>query len=225
MAKRDRKKSSSPITAGDCGRYWRYIEKIAFSPGGTGKGGKKKKDVDAWLRRFIIHFQRLYERTDSWPKPERKENGEHFYKIDLGTGAVMECKPIIDRSNFRIDIRLEEILIQFHYDSRYACECDDAAKYENNFDEEILKELLERKVDHPALHYHFESPHIQGKYSHEIRIGADIKNPFFFLYQLAYQFLCFPEDKRRDELKRLKKVIFENRDKDRISPGTLFGNA
>ena len=144
----------------------------------------------------------------------------------------------INNNLFRINflIELNGTAVQFEYDSRYVCEfdyLDEHCKKEeisHEFSGKELEELIKHKIKHPALHYHIKKKvpdkkqDKQTNFPHDIRITAAIKNPFLFLYQLSFQFLwTFKEgQKQQNELKRLTKVILENKNRMTIPPGILF---
>jgi hypothetical protein len=210
-------------------RFWNYIETRAFSP-------KSEKEVEKWLSNFTQFFDRIYEKGEKWVNM-KPENNKFIYELKFEPVNIY-CKYCIeiDLSKFSFDIKLNGSAVQFGYDRRYVCEfdyLDDHCKKEeisNEFTREELEEILKNKIKHPALHYHIKKEvpdKTQDKkkdFPHDIRITAAIKNPFLFLYQLSFQILLILEksQKQQDELKRLTKVILENKDRMTIRPGKLF---
>lgn len=218
--------------------YWNYIESRAFSPD-TSDGG-----IRSWLRCFGKFFNKLFE-TGERCHQIPKENNTYIYIIKfpkLKINMSCECRIRIGLSKFSFTINWNNSAVQFEYDNRYKCEFDylDDKKSKkdpsNEFSRDELKEVLKNKIVHPALHCHIKgkisvkenSEEEEIDFPHDIRIGTAGKNPFLFLYQLAYQFLAlFGEEagkkKKERELNRLVEVIYENREKAKISPDTLLG--
>lgn len=222
-------------------RFWNYIETRAFSP-------QNEKEVSSWLSNFAMFFNKLYEKNESFVKIRSK--GNKFVSELLFDSFHITCKYTIeaDISKFSFLIEWNGTAVHFEYDSQYLCELDyldDHCKKEelsNKFTPEELEQILENKIMHPALHYHFktivpgENQDNEIDFPHDIRITAATKNPFLFLYQLSFQFLWFLEkgqkqkgqkkkgQKQEKELKRIMTAIFENKSDMEIAPGTLFKN-
>ncbi len=122
------------------------------------------------------------------------------------------------------------------YDSEYLSELDclDKILNLNNInqkDKNIIKEkpnkdeikkILTDFIVHPANHNHFES------LSHSIRTNFNSKNPFFILFQLAFQLIDFDNDFTNSELKknefiRLVEIVERNiENSSSVSSGELF---
>jgi hypothetical protein len=93
-----------------------------------------------------------------------------------------------------------------------------------------IQYILENMINHPAIHCHIYSELWNGiqkkdRFIHEIRLGMPTTNPFLFIYRVFFQFLSVFDDdgkKKKDELKRIANVIFENRENISIAPGLLF---
>jgi hypothetical protein len=210
-------------------RFWNYIEMRAFSP-------QSKKEVGKWLSNFAMFLVRLYGKREKWVKVRPTDN--KFADVLIFDPLNISCKYSIeiDLSKFSFFIEWNGIAVQFEYNNQYVCEfdyLDEHCKKEEisrEFTKKELEEILKNKIKHPALHYHFKTKVSDKKqekkidFPHTIRITATVKNPFLFLYQLSFQFLWIfgKGQKQQYELKRLTKVILENKDQMTIPPGILF---
>jgi hypothetical protein len=213
-------------------KCWKYIEKKAFFPGDS-------KDINVWLDRFVLFFYNIYELGTCIPNTfDKKENkfSKEITFIHLNTRFKFIIKP--DISSFSLELKWEEnnsdqSNLHYEYDSKYRCEWDylyhepKRNKKNPNFSESELKYILEHMIVHPAIHCHVFNEQWKDKIAsgslHEIRLGMPTTNPFLFLYQVSFQFLsAIAEQKKENELKRLTKVIWDNKDKMSISPGLLF---
>lgn len=215
---------------------WKYIEKIAFSPGGP-------KDIEKWLNCFVTFLYTIYERGTAIPKTRNKGEYKFFGELNLSTNDTIDTrlkfsiKPANDIPNFSVELKWEKknsdkASLQFEYDSSFQCEwnyINDPKRYQidKDFNETELNCILGNMIAHPAIHCHMDDEILKEVFPktdiHEIRLGMPTTNPFFFLYQVSFQFLSIIEERKKQaELKRLAKVIWENRDKTPISPGILF---
>lgn len=122
------------------------------------------------------------------------------------------------------------------YDSKYLSEMDylpqifglnnitpkdkDIIKKKPNKGE--IKKILTNFIVHPAIHNHIES------LSHNIRTNFNSKNPFYILYQLAFQFIDIEKDFNNSALKqkefdRLVSIVEKHIDNNlSVSSGELF---
>lgn len=212
-------------------KYWNYIEKRAFMPA-------NESETKRWLRCFGLFIEKKFKTGDGFPKIKKESNSlsyEHviaFKSFNVGFSYTITSDP----SKFSILLNWQENILQFDYDSQYTCELDYLEKHcgdqSKEFSRSELEEVLKNKIWHPALHYHIKgrkSSHQKEEieFPHEIRIGLVTRNPFLFLYQLTFQFLCLLQNmhrntKKEKEFNRLLNVIFENKDQMNISPGVLF---
>jgi hypothetical protein len=209
-------------------QYWNYIETRAFCPA--------DKKVRGWLRKVELLFDSIFQVREKFPLT-RKENNRIIHEIEFKRlDITCEYRIETDFSKFSFFIDWKRAALQFEYDNQYDCEFDyldeHCQKKSKNFTREELEEVLKSKIWHPALHHHIKGKAVdktQEKeidFPHDIRIGTAVKNPFLFLYQLSFQFLCVLGDsEKRREFERLVTVVFENRNKDEISPGILFGKS
>ena len=96
----------------------------------------------------------------------------------------------------------------------------DIIKKKPNKDE--IKKILTDFIVHPANHNHFES------LSHNIRTNFNSKNPFFILFQLAFQFIDIENDFTNSDLKqkefdRLVNIVKKHiKNNSSVSSGELF---
>lgn len=210
--------------------YWNDVENRAFLP--------DSKDRVKWLNRFLTFLNnKLYEREFKYVNKKPKDN-KFSHEIEFAIHDIT-CKFSIyydDLSKFSFLIRWKDTSLKLEYDNQYTCEFDYLEEHcsrSNEFNKNALEEVLKSKIYHPAIHCHIDAKDLdnaEGKEAdipHDIRIGPANKNPFFFLYQLAFQFLYGLEDryghnKKDQEFKRLINVILENKNKMKIAPGVLF---
>lgn len=207
------------ISSEDFYKYWNYIERTAFRPA-------KEKDIKKWLRRFLLFFYKALEIEDNKGFPAIIKDGTGLRSKVEHPLIPCDFRISADGAKFSFEITWEGSGIQFEYDKQYTCELDYLEEYcktiSPDFNKKDLEKILEYKIEHPAIHCHIKGQEIS--FPHGIRLGPVTKNPFLFLYQYAFQLLLFlGEEKRREEFKRLKNVIFENREKMEMGPGVLFG--
>ena len=213
--------------------YWRYIEERAFLPD---RSNPKSKDIGKWLNQFLLFLNNLYEKDYGYIKIKPKNN-KFRHKICFEHDITCKFSIQDNLSKFSFLIEWKKTSLLFEYDKQYTCEfdyLDEHCSGSNKFNEDELKEVLMSQIHHPAIHCHIDAKDLdndEGKrvdVPHGVRIGPANKNPFLFLYQLAFQFLYRLKDKyglnkKEEELKRLTRVIFENKKEMEISPGVLFG--
>lgn len=210
---------------------WKYIEKIAFSPVGS-------KDIEGWLNCFMKFFYTIYEQETYFPNifdKEKKKFSKEFTFSPIDTTFKFVINPDISAFSFQLNWERNNPdypNLLYEYDSEYHCEWDyinesNTFQKKLDFNEEDLECILHHMIFHPAIHCHIFSElwtkNISAASHHDIRIGMLTKNPFLFLYQVSFQFLSIIEERKKQaELKRLAKVIWENRNNRPISPGLLF---
>lgn len=215
-------------------QFWNYVEKRAFMPADN-------KEIESWFWCFMKFFNKIFEGRDVFSEvkkksdfyPEFNKEGNQFIYEFIFTPLDITCECRIKKriSGFTFLISWQGIDLQFEYDKKNFCEFDylnEHCELSNKFDEDQLKTVLENKICHPAIHFHIKGKTTghtkeESDFPHDIRIGPATKNPFFFLYQLHYQFLYIYGDKKERELNRLNTVIFNNKEEIDISPGVLFG--
>ncbi len=217
---------------------WKYIEKIAFTP------GFREADIRLWLDRFVrFFFKTFYGAENYFPNTfDRREN--KFTKEFTFERIYTKFKFIINPgiSSFSFQLKWEKSSddkpnLHYEYDSKFRCEWDylyhEPKKSQKNpdFNKSELEDILRNIIDHPAVHCHILNELWRKSLLaydndidiHEIRLGMPTTNPFLFLYQVTFQFLSIiGEQKKQEELKRLTKVLWENKNKMPISAGVLF---
>lgn len=200
---------------------WKTIERIAFSP-------KSEKDIKAWFKQYQKFVLQLWQRSPEFHK-------SNIYTFEISDKTKILFRVPFDLPKFSIDFTLNETQQSFHYDNQYISELDLEQIFHYGLDKAFLKRLKANEINrneieivlnsmivHPANHVHFE------QVSHNARIGFSTKNPFLFLYHLAFQFCDIENDFRNSELKqnefnRLVEIIERNIKADTISSGVLFG--
>lgn len=212
---------------------WKLFEKKAFYP--------ERDKIVGWLHCYGRFLDSLW-KTGGYPifdiKPSSKDVGGFFDYGPLSLKYYINLD--LSLKKYHVSVELGGCDIQFSYDSKYFNELDVCEKeWPSSRDykaelkkvkEKDIENILMGKVAHPAIHQHIKYKRVP----HYIRIGISNKNPFFFLYQLAFQLCdCFQDfkdsDLKKKEFRRMKKLFFEYINKPDlkkgyfpIAPGTLF---
>ncbi|MCU0290359.1 MAG: hypothetical protein MUF15_28765 [Acidobacteria bacterium] len=217
---------------------WKRIEKKAFIP----DDNRDLKKTKRWFINLLEFFRQLYELESQFIRVAIE--GEK-YVFDNFRMAHFHCTFRIntDLSGFSFCLKCAQTSLQFEYDANYLCEwkyLNELAKKNIRIKKEKfeiertdLDYILEHMIVHPAIHCHMDSDILKGVIPkddlHEIRIGMPTTNPFLFLYQVSFQFLSLikkekntGDTKKQAELKRLAKVIWENKNKISIPPGLIL---
>jgi hypothetical protein len=220
---------------------WKTIERIAFSPRG-------EKEIRDWLKQYASFIIKL--KTGSREIIKAKNS---IYDLNLDNLKI-RFSNCFNLPKFRIDLIQNEVVQYLEYDEKYISEQEIADYFiqavekqknikgkptkqsinlfiDKQFAKKVseyrittndIKIVLESMISHPAIHVHLE--HI----SHEFRIGFNTKNPFLFLFHIAFQFCDLENNLHNSELKknefnRLVEIINRNIKADTISSGVLFG--
>lgn len=213
-------------------RLWTYIEKKAFIP----------EDLQKWLACFHQFLPVLWQNDDYKFRPLFK--GSCFCSDNIEHGCLtLEscCKPewakigfyySIQKNLGKFDLQIfwHDVSIQLGYDSKFLYEYI-SHDYNKIFNKDItisnIKDLLHRRIKHPALHQHLKD---KNEFPHNVRLGLACNNPCVILYQVALQILWTLDEKIGEklideELERLTQVIVTYRSNTYrlpISPGVLF---
>lgn len=231
-------------------RIWYKIERICFKP--------RVKGQQAWLNNFCGWLQAVHELTGHL----YSTNALSLQPDEIDLGILKLRAGLKDNYSVKISIPLDVLKVKgddadvltepvdaklnFDFDSRYASNFDyitednEYMPSDDEFTENNIAETLNDFIAHPASHVHLANIIPEGEKledgkerSSEFRITTETRNPFVFLYQLAFQLLepkerCGIEkeannrNKKEIELARMAKVIYDNRDKDIVGPGFLF---
>jgi hypothetical protein len=87
-----------------------------------------------------------------------------------------------------------------------------------------LKEVIKKRIYHPALHTHLKKEDGRNYY-HHLRFGFATNNPFVMLYQVAFQIIDYQNEDseiKEDEVGRLAEILYSYRNKPEIRAGILF---
>jgi len=213
---------------------WKYIEKRAFYP-------RSRHDIKDWLYCFMKFFYNIYEQAKYFPGPFNKPENEDYRELifpRIHTRLKFIIKLVNNIPNFSVQLKWgkkypDKANLQFEYDSDFQCEWNYVNESKKiikkpDFNECELDFILKNMIVHPAVHCHifnesWVNKNISPNVLHEIRLRIPTTNPFLFLYQVSFQFLSIiGESKKDEELKRLTRVILENKNKDSLKPGKLF---
>ncbi len=221
---------------------WKTIERIAFNPKGD-------TDLKKWLLQYFKFFRELREQSIDNDKPRGTK-----YVIEIDNLIMITFDKSFDLPKFKIEFTQNETNWIYEFDNKYLSELDiidlfikDFEKQKTNegnkkqsnnkqfinkniiteisnftISKKNIEDVLKSMIEHPAIHVHLEN------ISHEIRIGFNTKNPFLFLYHVAFQFSDYKNDFRNSVLKqsefnRLVDIIERNINESTISSGVLFG--
>lgn len=202
---------------------WKIIERILFTP-------IEQKDINKWFKQYHRFVLKLWELN-----PEIHQGQQ--YSFNFNDFMTISFNIPFDIKNYSIDISQKSLIQSLHYDGRYISELDLIDIFNNGIDKQLLHDLkqeeissdkirkiMESMIIHPALHFHLED------LSHYVRLNFNTKNPFLFLYQLAFQLLDYKEDYRNSEKKqlefeRLVEMIVKNiDDQNQIASGILLNS-
>jgi len=200
---------------------WKTIERILFAP-------KGKKDIAKWFRQYSKFIYTLWEAE---PEFQKKKN----IAFNIDNKLTISFTTPFQLPKFSIDINQGEVEQNLHYDETYLSELDLDEMFHSGIDKKLLRDLKQIKpnkdniysvlnsmIVHPALHLHFKN------ISHFVRLNTNTKNPFLFLYQLAFQLTDYATDFRESDIKnkeinRLTDIAFKNIEAQiPISSGELF---
>jgi hypothetical protein len=222
---------------------WKFIEKKVFLP-------SNKKDIIQWLQCYNAFLYKF------WEVPEQIESMFNLGKDNI-TGNITFTPLALNysysipfnREKFDITIVLkdinsgEELSVgwQNGYDSTYFSELDFmddvwpiVGKKINQLSKIITQDdvqfILNGIIAHPAIHQHIK---YEKKIPHHIRIGNSTKNPFLFLYQIAFQLGDYHHDLKNSDMKkgefnRITDLVWENvikagKNNILVSGGQFFG--
>lgn len=193
---------------------WKLMEKMAFRPA--------KDEIVEWLHcygQFLDHFWQIsdYPWYDIVKHNQKVDGLVHYGPLRLKYGFQLE----FSLNKHAIYIEFDQCSLQYGYDVNYFNELDSCekkwdlsgqmAKIINNITGGDIEKILEGKVAHPAIHQHIK----YKDFPRWIRIDTSAKNPFLFLYQLAFQLCdCYHDFKvsaaKKEEFRRLKNLFFDH---------------
>ncbi len=218
---------------------WKFIEKKIFFP-------VEKKGIIQWIKcygEFLYKFWELPGSVNFTPGKESIAgtilftplNLEYSYSISFSTKKfdfTISVKNIdnMQQSGFKLENS---------YDDKFFTELSYIDNIWPLFGkiEPVLKTMDIKDVDymlkgvivHPAIHQHIK---YNDLIPHHVRISNGIKNPFLFLYQLAFQLGdCFNDFKestlKKEELNRIREIVWRNiiqtkNEGIQLSPGDFF---
>jgi hypothetical protein len=209
---------------------WNKIERILFNP------EKKKNDLSKWFNQYHKFVLKLWGLNPEFSN--RKE-----YSINFDNKITVSFTTPFKLPKFIIDFKQGDAKQSFHYDEQFISELDLINIFNSGMDkknnsgmdkkklkvlneqeptQEDITRILTSMVAHPALHIHLESV------SNFIRINFNTKNPFLFLYQLAFQLADHKTDFKDSKLKqkefnKLIELVKNNIETEtRIPSGELF---
>lgn len=202
--------------------YWKAFERILFSPSGT-------NEIKKWFKQYHRFVLRL------WDKPEDFHKGKDF-EFALSESIKVTFSTPFDLPKFSVDIDYSGSKQSLHYDDKYFSELDLTSVFDagisagelrsirnTQLTRDNIKEILESMIVHPAIHMHYED------ISHFVRLGFNTRNPFQFLYHLAFQLCDYKtdfrnSDRKKYEIDRLIDIIERNiANNQRVASGVLFG--
>ncbi len=206
---------------------WKIIERMLFSPNG-------EKEFAKWFRQYNKFISQFLGLPISFPV---KNNKKIEYSYSICNKIAFSFLTPFDLPKFSINYTQGGLSQSFHYDNKYLSELDLIDIFNAGIDKQLLHNLKQKKISyvqiqrilesmitHPALHLHLED------LSHSVRLNLNTKNPFLFLYQLAFQLLDYKADlrdsaKKQLEFKRLVEMIVENIDnQNQIASGILLNS-
>ncbi len=202
---------------------WRIIERMLFSP--TGQG-----DINKWFKQYHRFVLKLWELNPEIHKGQQ-------YSFNFNDIITVSFNIPFNIKNYSIDVSQKPLKQSLHYDGRYLSELDLINIFNDGIDKQLLHNIKQKKISsiqierilnsmlvHPALHFHLED------LSHYVRLNFNTKNPFLFLYQLAFQLLDYKVDfrdseKKQLEFKRLVEMVIKNIDyQNQIASGILLNS-
>ncbi len=214
---------------------WNWVETKTFNP-------RTEKDKQTWLRCFHIFAQKIWDIKPDWSKPiksgnffcsDKKHDGRELKLETLSLKPLRDSKIgffyCINKVDDGFSVRLfySRGCFQIDYDTTYLFEFRNDLNPNINMNEitkEDIAQVIKKRIHHPALHTHLKRE--DGKdYYHHLRFGFATNNPFIILYQVAFQIIDYQNDRsgmRENEILRLTKILYLNRNKPEISPGILF---
>ncbi len=216
---------------------WNWVEAKAFNPRTT-------KDKLTWLRCFHQFVQKIWGTERDWSKPiksgklwcsDKIHDGQEFKLETLSLKPLKDSEIgffyCIDRVDNEFSVRLfyKRGCFQIDYTEDYLYEFTNDPSPDIDVDEitsDDLKEVIKKRIYHPALHTHLKKED-GGDYYHHLRFGFATNNPFVILYQVAFQIIDYRNTEsgmRENEILRLTEILHSNKDKSEISAGILFPN-
>ncbi len=202
--------------------YWKAFERILFSPASS-------NDIKKWFKQYHRFVLKL------WNKPEDFHKGKDF-EFTLSESIKITFSTPFDLPKFSVDIDYYGSIQSLHYDDKYFSELDLTSIFDSGISGEELRRvrniqlsrddiklILESMIVHPPIHIHYED------ISHFVRLGFNTRNPFLFLYHLAFQLCDYKtdfrnSDRKKSEIDRLTGIIERNlANNQRVASGELFG--
>ncbi len=218
---------------------WNWIEARVFNP-------RTERDKQTWLRCFHRFLPHLWDISifdwREWNKPENIANlwcSDRFSDVKQLELETLSLKPFRDseigffysiskiEEGFSLRLFYSRGCFQIDYDTTYFFEFRNDLNTNIVVDEitkEDIEEVIKKRIYHPALHTHLKRED-GGDYYHHLRFGFATNNPFVILYQVAFQIIDYQNDRsgmRENEILRLTKIIYSNRNVLEISAGILF---
>lgn len=196
---------------------WQKLTLLAFNPSGD-------RDVNSWISCFSKSLQSFWG-IDNPIKQEKFNlevyNGDiplsfNFAYIDSEKFTVSFYYPHNEGEDF---LWVQDVDVKNFYFPFNKIQLPENVDIDTIKDSDI-KKVLDGLLFHPAIHQHIVEP----EFSHSIRIGGGIHNPFHFLFHLRYQLCLIPENREEEKkrLLRLFSVALANRRK-LIPPSELMG--
>lgn len=209
------------LTEEDKNAIWFFIESKFFTP--------KRKNSRGWLVAYGKFIKQILEIKDEINKPildksVLEQNNPVFFHFGKFTFSIELTKTQIEK--FAVTLIVDNEQHNYHFDKTYSLNetvlIYDKIELQNKIEnsktsgefESVVRELLEKKIVHPALHNHPTKEEFHG-----IRLSFAIENPFLFLYHLVFQLIergADYHDKNKllkgQELSRLVNVIVKNFD-------------
>jgi len=220
---------------------WNWVENRAFSP-------RTENDKQTWLRCFHRFLPSLWRNPlfdwGVWNKPENVANSWCSDKVTNEQQLelkLLSLKPSRDSEigffysinqgdkGFSIRLFYRRGCFQIDYSEGYLYEFTNDPSPDIHIDEiteDNLKEIIKKRIYHPALHTHIKKED-GADYYHHLRFGFATNNPFVILYQVAFQITEYQNRNsavKEDEISRLSEVLYSNKDRPEISAGILFPN-
>jgi len=214
---------------------WNWVENKAFNP-------RKPEEKEKWLSCFHKFLFKIWGIEPDWSKPVKYGNFWCSDQIYDGRELKLETlslKPLRDSEigfSYCINKVDEGFSVRLFYSRGcFQIDCDTTYLFEFTNDlnpninvKEITKEAVEqvikKRINHPALHTHLKREDGGDDY-HHLRIGFATNNPFVILYQIAFQIIDYQKEDskmKEEEVGRLTKILYSNRNRPEISAGILF---
>lgn len=204
------------LTNDDKNAIWFIIENKLFNP----------KNIRGWIITYGKYLKDILEIEGYVEKPQRGKEIKQNSPINFYFGEFLFSLNL-EGGKFAYTIIIDNEQYNFHVDLAYSVpvqipENKNKPQLKNKIEnsiksgefENVVLELLEKKIVHPALHNHPTKEEFHG-----IRLSFAIENPYLFLYHFAFQLIergADYHDKNKQlkyiELSRLANVIVNNFD-------------